>query len=144
MVNQQVGVQTWAQWYPNVLAGTADQVSIEAIVRGCGVCNVVKASPYNYKATAEAIENLKAKPGVKVLIAEEPCVLFARRTLKQIKPMVAYVAEQTDAVKDCLANLACPAFYMKDGRVEINEHQCTGCMFCLQICKDIKARKRSA
>jgi len=30
-VADQVGVQTWAQWYPNVLAGTADQVSIEAI-----------------------------------------------------------------------------------------------------------------
>ncbi len=30
-VKDQVGVQTWAQWYPNVLANTADQVSIEAI-----------------------------------------------------------------------------------------------------------------
>ncbi|BBD06931.1 indolepyruvate ferredoxin oxidoreductase subunit alpha [Desulfovibrio ferrophilus] len=120
------------------------QVDIEAIVRGCGVCNVVKASPYNYKATAKAIEELRALPGVKVLIAEEPCVLFAKRTLRQHKPMVAYVAEQTEAVRDCLANLACPAFYSEQGRVEINEHQCTGCMFCMQVCKDIKARKRSA
>ncbi len=30
-VADQVGVQTWAQWYPNVLANTADEVSIEAI-----------------------------------------------------------------------------------------------------------------
>lgn len=30
-VKDQVGVQTWAQWYPNVLAGTADKVSLEAI-----------------------------------------------------------------------------------------------------------------
>lgn len=30
-VADQVGVQTWAQWYPNVLANTADQVSIEAV-----------------------------------------------------------------------------------------------------------------
>ncbi len=30
-VKDQVGVQTWAQWYPNVLANTSDQVSIEAI-----------------------------------------------------------------------------------------------------------------
>ncbi|WP_461209121.1 indolepyruvate ferredoxin oxidoreductase subunit alpha [Desulfocurvus sp. DL9XJH121] len=120
------------------------QVDIETIVRGCGVCNVAKVSPYNYKATSEAIKELKAQPGVKVLIAEEPCVLFARRTLKQAKPMAAYVAKQGDEVKRCLATLACPAFYVEDGRVEINENQCTGCMFCLQICKDIKARKRSA
>ena len=30
-VKDQVGVQTWAQWYPNVLSNTADEVSIEAI-----------------------------------------------------------------------------------------------------------------
>jgi multiple sugar transport system substrate-binding protein len=30
-VKDQVGVQTWAQWYPNVLADTASKVSIEAI-----------------------------------------------------------------------------------------------------------------
>jgi multiple sugar transport system substrate-binding protein len=30
-VADQVGVQTWAQWYPNVLSNTADKVSIEAI-----------------------------------------------------------------------------------------------------------------
>ena len=30
-VKDQVGVQTWAQWYPNVLSNTADKVSIEAI-----------------------------------------------------------------------------------------------------------------
>lgn len=30
-VRDQVGVQTWAQWYPNVLANTAKGVSIEAI-----------------------------------------------------------------------------------------------------------------
>jgi len=119
------------------------QVDVETIVRGCGVCNVVKASPYNYKATAQAIQTLKALPGVKVLIAEEPCVLFAKRTLKKSKPMVAYVDQQTDAVRECLAKLACPAFYTEGGKVAINEHQCTGCMFCMQICKDIKARKRS-
>jgi len=120
------------------------QVNIEAIVRGCGVCNVAKVSPYNFKATTKAIEELRAKPGVKVLIAEEPCVLFAKRTLRQVKPMVAYVAEQTEAVRKCLATLACPAFSIEQGQVTINEHQCTGCMFCMQVCKDIKARKRSA
>jgi len=30
-VADQVAVQTWAQWYPNVLANTADEVSLEAI-----------------------------------------------------------------------------------------------------------------
>jgi indolepyruvate ferredoxin oxidoreductase alpha subunit len=47
-------------------------------------------------------------------------------------------------VKECLETLACPAFYVDNGDIKINEHQCTGCMFCVQVCKDIKPRKRSA
>lgn len=36
-VRDQVGVQTWAQWYPNVLANNADAVSIEAVpIRDAG------------------------------------------------------------------------------------------------------------
>lgn len=120
------------------------QVDIETIVRGCGVCNVRKVTPYNYKATAAAIEEMKGQSGVRVLIAEEPCVLFAKRTMRKSMPMVATVARQGEAVRQCLATLACPAFAVDAaGQVSINEHQCTGCMFCLQICKDIKARKRS-
>lgn len=30
-VRDQVGVQTWAQWYVNVLAGTKDDISVEAV-----------------------------------------------------------------------------------------------------------------
>ena len=30
-VADQVGVQTWAQWYPNVLANTASKVSLAAV-----------------------------------------------------------------------------------------------------------------
>jgi len=120
------------------------QIDIETIVRGCGVCNVKKVSPYNYKQTATALEEFKATSGVRVLIAEEPCVLFAKRTMKKSMPMTAYVATQGEAIRKCLTTLACPAFSVAEGGdVAINEHQCSGCMFCLQICTDIKARKRS-
>ena len=30
-VQNQVGVQTWAQWYVNVLAGTKDDISVAAV-----------------------------------------------------------------------------------------------------------------
>lgn len=119
------------------------QVDIETIVRGCGVKHFRRVSPYNFKKTREAIEELKAESGVRVLIAEEPCVLFARRTLRKARPNVAYVANQTQAVVDCLNNLACPAFRKEGDEISIDEQHCTGCMFCLQVCPDIKARKRS-
>jgi indolepyruvate ferredoxin oxidoreductase alpha subunit len=122
----------------------ACRVDIEAIVRGCGVCEVETVSPYNYKKTREVFERMKEKKGVRVVISREPCVLFARRTLHKGTKTTAYVAEQTPAVKECLETLACPAFYVEDGDIKINEYQCTGCMFCVQVCKDIKPRKRSA
>jgi indolepyruvate ferredoxin oxidoreductase alpha subunit len=127
-----------------VLGPNPCRVDIEAICRGCGVCEIETVSPLNHKKTREAFERMKNTPGVKVLISRDPCVLFARRTLKKGVGTTAYVAEQTPAVRQCLESLACPAFYVEGERIEINEHQCTGCMFCVQVCEDIKPRKRSA
>ena len=120
------------------------QVNIESVVRGCGVTQVAKVSPLNLKETLKVLAEMKKGCGVRVVIAEEPCVLFAKKTLKTAKPMVAYVAKQSDSVRRCVETLACPAFTVADGKVDINPHQCTGCMFCLQVTPDIKARKRSA
>lgn len=41
------------------------------------------------RGTLKTIEEMKARSGVRVIIAEEPCMLFARRTLKQNRPQVA-------------------------------------------------------
>ncbi len=119
------------------------KVDIEQIVRGCGVEHVKKIRPLNHKNTLQAMEEFKELSGVRVIIAEEPCVLFARRTLGKKNTQVAYVAEDTPAVRACLEELACPAFYVQDNQVAIDEDQCTGCMLCVQVCQDIKAKKRS-
>ena len=121
------------------------RVDIETVVRGCGVCEVETVSPSNYKKSLETFQRMKEKKGVRVVISREPCVLFARRTMKKGAATTAYVAAQTPAVKECLETLACPAFYVDEsGGVQVNEHQCSGCMFCVQVCEDIKPRKRSA
>ncbi len=119
------------------------KVDIEQIVRGCGVEHVKKIRPLNHKNTIQAMEEFKKLAGVRVIIAEEPCVLFARRTLGKKNAQVAYVAEDTPAVRTCLEELACPAFYVQNNQIAIDEEQCTGCMLCVQICPDIKAKKRS-
>ena len=120
------------------------RVDIESVVRGCGVTQVAKVAPLNLKETLKVLGEMKKGCGVRVVIAEEPCVLFAKKTLKSAKPMVAYVAKQSASVRRCVETLACPAFAVSGKEVSINPHQCTGCMFCLQVTPDIKARKRSA
>lgn len=132
------GVETTA------LGSNPAQISIEAIVKGCGVNEVRTVSPLNQKAITKDLEEMKEMSGVRVLIAKDPCPLFARRTLKKAPGRTAYVANQTDDVLKVMEELACPAFEKTAKGVEINEILCSGCMLCLQLTKDIKARKRSS
>ena len=120
------------------------RVDIEKLVAGLGIEHFRKVNPLNHKATLKAIEELKGLTGVRVLLAEEPCPLFARRAYGKKQTQVAYVAEgcgEKGDCGDCLDILACPAFYKEGGKVAIDPLLCSGCMLCLQLCPNIKARK---
>ena len=120
------------------------RVDIEKLVAGLGIEHFRKVNPLNHKATLKAIEELKGLTGVRVLLAEEPCPLFARRAYGKKQTQVAYVAEscgEKGDCGDCLDILACPAFYKDGGKVAIDPLLCSGCMLCLQLCPNIKARK---
>ncbi len=147
VLDNRTTAMTGHQPHPGVdqtaLGENANKVDIEQIVRGCGVSQIKTVKPFNHKATLEALQELKAMSGVRVLIAKDPCALFAKRVLKKKAPQVAYVAQQGQEVLQCAEQVACPAFTISEGQVTISEDQCTGCMLCVQICPDIKARKRS-
>ncbi len=128
---------------PAVLGSACEHLDIEQIVRGVGVTNVVKVKPFNTRATVKALEEMKNRTGVRVIIAEEPCMLFARRTLRQERPQVSFVATQGEDVLTCLKELACPAFRQENGEVSVDPTLCSGCMVCLQNTSSIRARKRS-
>ncbi|CCO22076.1 indolepyruvate ferredoxin oxidoreductase subunit alpha [Maridesulfovibrio hydrothermalis] len=127
-----------------MLGANPAQVDIESIVKGCGVSEIRTVSPLNLKATTKALEELKAISGVRVLIAKDPCPLFARRTLGKKPGRTAYVENQTEDVVRVMEELACPAFEKTEEGIRVNEILCSGCMLCLQLTKDIKARKRSS
>ena len=118
-------------------------LDIEQIVKALGVTQTTTVSAYNLKAVTEAMETFKTMHGVRVLIAKEPCVLYARRTLGKKKPMVATVVAQNADTERCLKELACPAFYKKGSDVAVDENLCSGCMVCLQVAPgSFKAVKR--
>lgn len=130
-----------------VLGEGCEHLDIESVVRGIGVTDVAKIKPFNLRRTLRTLEEMKSRTGVRVVIAEEPCMLFARRALKQSRPQVAEVVEQCDDAMTCLQELACPAFRRGAGAegpvFSVDESQCSGCMVCLQITPAIRARKRS-
>ncbi len=127
----------------SLYGGRPGNIEIEPLVRASGVNNVRKVKALNQKAVFEALEQFKKMSGVRVLIAEEPCPLYARRVMGIKRNKIAVVKESGPASLECLNTLACPSFYMEGEKVMINPDSCAGCMVCIQICDEIKPGSRS-
>lgn len=113
------------------------RVSIEELVRGCGVKDVHVVKPYKVKKTIEALTASMKYDGISVVISQEFCPLFAKATgqLKKAKPF----AVDHDKCKNhrlCIDRLACPAMYLDGDQVEINKLSCIGCAVCAQVCPE--------
>ena len=125
-----------------LLGGNTVHIDIESVVKGCGVKQVSKLKGYSQKNLQQTIAEMQTMQGVRVLIVEEPCVLFARRVLKKSRTQVAYVDKQDESTQLCLATLACQAFRKDEQGISVDPDLCAGCMVCMQISPSFKARKR--
>jgi indolepyruvate ferredoxin oxidoreductase alpha subunit len=126
-----------------ILGPNPHPVDLAALVRACGV-EPVRVNPINHKATIAALRDLAAKTGPRVLIAEYPCPIHVRRVGQAKKTPAARVAGDPEACLTVRDSLACPAFAMQGGTFTINADQCDGCMYCVQLCADIKPGKKEA
>ncbi len=125
------------------LGSDATHLDIEAIVRALGVRHCEKVKALNLKKVQNTLKNLAQEQGVRVLIAEEPCVLYARRSLGRRRQRVASFHRQNDEARSCLAKLACPAFRMRGDALEVDHSLCGGCLVCMQVAPNaIKAKNR--
>lgn len=120
-----------------MLGDMARRLDIENVVRGLGVEHLARVNAHNIRALEKALAELGPQDGVRVLIAEEPCVLYARRKLKKDRRTVVFVAKQGKEAEDCARSLACPAFCRTEGKLAVNEDLCAGCMVCAQIAPGI-------
>ncbi len=111
------------------------RVSIENVVRGLGVENVLVIEPYKVKKSIEAIKGLLEQKGVSVIISRELCPLYARG-LKIPRRRPFTVTDKCAGHRACVDSLACPAMYVDDGQVRIHADQCTGCAVCAQVCPE--------
>jgi len=119
----------------------SSKVDLAGLVKACGV-EPVRVNPFNHKATVAALEELKGRSGVRVLITEAPCPIHARKVKIARKTPPAQVAGDPDKCLACRDALACPAFVMVEGVFAIDAAACSGCMYCVQLSPEIKARKK--
>jgi indolepyruvate ferredoxin oxidoreductase alpha subunit len=113
------------------------QISIEAVVRGCGVQDVHVVKPFNTKKTIEAVRASMEYDGLSVIISKEICPLFARAIGKgkKAKPFTVNLSKCKNH-RDCINMLACPAMYLDGEHVAINKNLCIGCSVCAQVCPE--------
>ena len=111
------------------------RVSIENVVRAIGVPHVAVIRPYRVNKSIETLKEAIDYPGVSVIISKEACTLYAQ-SLKKTRGKPFYINEKCKNHRDCVNELACPAFYTEGQKVFINADQCTGCSVCAQICPE--------
>ncbi len=111
------------------------RVSIESVVRGIGVDHVTLIKPFKVKKSIAAIREAIDHKGVSVVISQEECTLYAK-SLKRLKERAFEVTDRCKNHRNCLDDIACPAFYVEDEKVRINADSCVGCAVCAQICPE--------
>ncbi len=111
------------------------RVSIEDVVKGLGVPHVTVIKPFQVKKSIKAIKEALEFKGVSVIISKEICSLYAK-SLKLKKEKAFTVTDKCKNHRTCIDELACPAFFLKDGRVNIDPQLCWGCAVCVQICPE--------
>ncbi|MBN1932791.1 MAG: indolepyruvate ferredoxin oxidoreductase subunit alpha [Desulfobacterales bacterium] len=111
------------------------RVSIEEIVKAIGVSLVKIIKPFNVKKSIRSIKEALSFKGVSVVISKEMCPLYAK-SLKKLKGKPFYVSEKCKNHRQCINQLACPAFFIKNDRVQIDPFMCVGCSLCAQICPE--------
>ena len=112
-------------------------ISVEDIVRGCGVEFVRTVDPSDIKGMQKAYEDALAHEGIAVIVAKRACVLLEARARKKAGDFHTWQINQEECRKCqvCLKTWGCPAIYLaEDGSVHINEGICNGCGNCAQVC----------
>ncbi len=115
-------------------------ISLEQVVKGCGVDFLEVVDPYDIKATVNVLKKAvqyasDPQGGIAVIIARHPCVIAYR---EQAIPERKNVTITEDCVECnlCIEKFECPALYRDEelGRTAINPVLCTGCGVCIEVC----------
>ena len=108
------------------------KVSLEELARACGVSFVESVDPYDLTHLLNTLKTAKEAPGVKVIIAKQPCVIMNKRLgIKRNR----YVVDSERCLK-CGACLryGCPAIETDENGAAKTTGLCTGCGVCADIC----------
>lgn len=117
-----------------------DRISIEDLVKACGVSFVETVYAYDLKKLIEMLRKagiyaFDRKEGVAVIIARSPCVTD-RRQKEKIPKVKVQVTDKCRGCLFCVQRFECPAL-VSQGRKKPIVHDkilCSGCGVCVDVC----------
>ena len=117
----------------DVYLAEAPRLDFEALVRGLGVRDVTRITPYDMDRLEEVLEKTGSTEEPSVIIVEGHCVLLPTAD----RGIPVRVSDECTGCGACL-RLGCPAIRRsgpgKRAQVEIVRSMCTGCGLCVQVC----------
>ncbi|HEY3422307.1 MAG TPA: indolepyruvate ferredoxin oxidoreductase subunit alpha [Methanocellaceae archaeon] len=125
----------------NILDEPTTEVSLEAIVKACGVEHLQTIDPLDLETSKAAFKKAYELEGVKVIIAKQPCIITARRMGIRRKQFEV-IEDICEGCKRCV-KMGCPAMEIHGGKAVINE-MCGGCGLCTKVCQFGAIKTRGA
>lgn len=112
-----------------MMGEVVSKVSIEAVLKGCGVESVETVNPLELDKAVEVVKSAAAKKGVKAIIFKYPCAVL-------VKPEASLKVDSAKCIdcRRCIREIGCPGVIISDGKVAIDDSLCTGCTLCSQVC----------
>ncbi len=126
---------TGQQPNPGVVSpGVDGKVSIESIAESVGVQYVRTVDPYDIGTTLRTMTDALKQEGVAVIVARRECAILRDSRLRAMNEIHPYAVNQDKCTQcmNCVEKFACPAFFVSNGRIEINPTVCDGCGVCAE------------
>lgn len=118
-----------------------NEISIEAVVRACGVKNLRVINPNDLKEVNDTLDWAFKNEEASVIITRWPCALkkFSKEDIEEFnKPFTTKCEVVEDLCIGCkkCTKTGCPAIsYNKEAKKsKIDRNQCLGCEVCAQVC----------
>ncbi|MBW1974272.1 MAG: indolepyruvate ferredoxin oxidoreductase subunit alpha [Deltaproteobacteria bacterium] len=115
-------------------------ISIENMVRACGVEFVRVADPYDLKSLEEILKEagkyaFEDKKGIAVVIARKPCRMD-RRAQHRFPEIEVFITDECNGCGYCVERFECPAISLpkKKEPAVIDPVLCVRCGVCVDVC----------
>jgi indolepyruvate ferredoxin oxidoreductase alpha subunit len=121
----------------NACGEECSAVSIEDIVKACGVKYAKTVDTNNIEELVNSITEGVEHNGPAVIIASGPCRMLRLKELAGDYKVVTIDYDKCTNCKICIDRFGCPAFYLDDDTVKVDSTLCNGCGVCIQkaVCK---------